>query len=174
MLEILYASGLRISELVELKIGVLQKKYRKDGLFTLDNFFIVKGKGNKERIIPINQTAKKQLIKYVNMRDVLLKDKNSMWLWNNLSSKVDKHVTRQSFALWLKDLAAQNNIDVNKVHPHSIRHSFATHLLNRGADLRVLQELLGHSDISTTQIYTHVTDDKMRNMVEKLHPLSKT
>lgn len=186
MLELLYATGLRVSELVELKIGDIQKKYRKDGLYTIDDFLIIKGKGNKERLIPINKNAKDAMIKYLKLREYLLADKRSEWLWttmvnfskNKKDTKIkfknkDNHISRQAFASALKQLSVNANIDLDKVFPHSIRHSFATHLLHRGADLRVVQELLGHSDISTTQIYTHLVDDKLKNIVNTLHPLSK-
>ena len=186
MIELLYATGLRVSELVELKISDIQKKYRKDGLYTIDDFLIIKGKGGKERFIPINKSAKTALIKYLNLRDYLLGDKKSEWLWTTktefskdrkntkvIFNEKDNHVSRQRFGVYLKNLAIESNIDPDKVFPHSIRHSFATHLLNRGADLRIIQELLGHSDISTTQIYTHIIDDKLKNIVNTLHPLAK-
>ena len=186
MLELLYATGMRVSELVELKISDIQKKYRKDGLYTIDDYLIIKGKGNKERLVPINNKTKEILIKYLNLRERLLQNKHSEWLWTTLVnfSKIkkdtkikyktkDNHITRQIFALNLKELAINCGIDIDKISPHIIRHSFATHLLNRGADLRILQELLGHSDISTTQIYTHIVDDKLKNIVNSLHPLAK-
>ena len=186
MLELLYATGMRVSELVELKISDIQKKYRKDGLYTIDDYLIIKGKGSKERLVPINNKTKEILIKYLNLRERLLQNKHSEWLWTTLVnfSKIkkdtkikyktkDNHITRQIFALNLKELAINCGIDIDKISPHIIRHSFATHLLNRGADLRILQELLGHSDISTTQIYTHIVDDKLKNIVNSLHPLAK-
>ena len=186
MLELLYATGMRVSELVELKISDIQKKYRKDGLYTIDDYLIIKGKGSKERLVPINNRAKEILIKYLNLRERLLQNKHSEWLWTTLvnfsktkkDTKIkyktkDNHITRQIFALNLKELAINCGIDIDKISPHIIRHSFATHLLNRGADLRILQELLGHSDISTTQIYTHIVDDKLKNIVNSLHPLAK-
>lgn len=186
MLNLLYATGLRITELVELKISDIQKKYRKDGFYTIDDFLLIKGKGDKERIIPINKNAKDALIKYINLRDYLLNNEKSEWLWttkvvfskdkNDTKVKFknkDNHVSRQVFATTLKQISIEANIDSEKVFPHSIRHSFATHLLHRGADLRVIQELLGHSDISTTQIYTHLVDEKLKNIVNNLHPLAK-
>jgi integrase/recombinase XerD len=184
MLELLYATGLRVSELVEIKISDIQKKYNKDGSYTIDDFLIINGKGNKERMVLFNKVARNTLIEYINLRNELLKEHKSQWLWttmvifskNKKQDKIiyreDKAITRQVFARWLKDLAIKNNLDIDKVFPHSLRHSFATHLLQRGADLRVLQELLGHSDISTTQIYTHIIDDKLKKMVNKLHPLA--
>ena len=185
MLELLYATGLRISELVEMKISDIQKKYRSDGLYTIDDFLIINGKGNKERLIPINKTAKDALIKYINLRESLLNGKKSEWLWTTMATfskdkkdtkvifKKDNHIARQIFALNLKQLAIESNINPEKVHPHILRHSFATHILQRGADLRVVQELLGHSDISTTQIYTHIADEKLKKIVNELHPLAK-
>lgn len=186
MLELLYATGMRVSELVELKISDIQKKYRKDGLYIIDDFIIINGKGNKERFVPINHTAKEILIKYLNLREKLLQNLHSDWLWTTMvkfsktkkDNKIkyknkDNHITRQIFALNLKNLAINCGIDIKKISPHIIRHSFATHLLNRGADLRILQELLGHSDISTTQIYTHIVDDKLKNIINSLHPLAK-
>jgi integrase/recombinase XerD len=185
MLELLYATGLRITELVELKISSLQKIYKKDGTYQLDDFFIIKGKGDKERLVPINKYAKDALMKYLILRENLLQDKKSEWLWTTMVKfskkkrekkivyKKDNHITRQIFALWLKNLAIKINIDYKKVFPHALRHSFATHLLHRGADLRVLQELLGHSDIATTQIYTHIADEKLKNIINNLHPLAK-
>lgn len=185
MLELLYATGLRISELVEMKISDIQKKYRNDGLYTIDDFLIINGKGNKERLIPINKTAKDALIKYINLRESLLNGKKSEWLWTTMATfskdkkdtkvvfKKDNHIARQIFALNLKQLAIESNINPEKVHPHILRHSFASHILQRGADLRVVQELLGHSDISTTQIYTHIADEKLKKIVNELHPLVK-
>lgn len=185
MLELLYATGLRISELVEMKISDIQKKYRNDGLYTIDDFLIVNGKGNKERLVPINKTAKDALIKYINLRENLLNGKKSEWLWTTMTTfskdkkdtkvvfKKDNHIARQIFALNLKQLAIESNINPEKVHPHILRHSFASHILQRGADLRVVQELLGHSDISTTQIYTHIADEKLKKIVNELHPLAK-
>lgn len=185
MLELLYATGLRISELVEMKISNIQKKYRNDGLYTIDNFLIINGKGNKERLVPINKTAKDALIKYINLRENLLNGKKSEWLWTTMATfskdkkntkvifKKDNHIARQIFALNLKQLAIESGIDPEKVHPHILRHSFASHILQRGADLRVVQELLGHSDISTTQIYTHIADEKLKKIVNELHPLAK-
>lgn len=186
MLELLYATGLRVSELVSLPISTVQKKYNKNGFYKIDDFLIVTGKGKKERLAPVNKSAKSVLKEYLNIREALLGKNKSNWLFTTKVSfpktkkfsgkikiKKDSHTSRQQFALLLKNLATKSGIDSEKVSPHIIRHSFATHLLNRGADLRILQELLGHSDISTTQIYTHVLDSKLKKIVNQLHPLAK-
>lgn len=184
MLEILYASGLRVSELVSLPISAIGKNLENDQT-TLKNYLIVNGKGNKERIAPLNKTSLKILEKYLQARDEM-GHSNSKWLFcgkirinkdqDNFSKAtkrvVDEHLTRQRFNQMLKELAVMAGVDENKVSPHVIRHSFASHLLSQGVDLRVLQELLGHSDISTTQIYTHIMDSKLKDLVFKHHPLA--
>ena len=151
MLELLYATGMRVSELIHLKI--------QDVDFDED-FVHVLGKGDKERIIPMNDSSKTALLIYINKyRPLLLKKKNSDFLFiNNLS----KGISRQGFFKIIKVLCMQKGI-TKDIHPHILRHSFATHLLNNGANLRIVQELLGHSDISTTQIYTHISDEKKRS-----------
>ncbi|MFC1658940.1 tyrosine recombinase [Pseudomonadota bacterium] len=195
MLEILYASGLRVSELVQLPISAIQKVKTPSGNITIKDFMIITGKGNKERLVPINNSAKKILKEYLKLRDELLGLNTSRYLFPDhiklkekatrrkyalkkekrkiKTIKKDKSITRQKFALFLKELAIKVGINSDKVSPHIIRHSFATHLLNRGVDLRILQELLGHSDISTTQIYTHVMSDQLIKLVNKFHPLAK-
>ncbi len=184
MLEIVYASGLRVSELVSLPINAIQREQNGN----IKNYLIVVGKGNKERIAPLNQASIKILNEYLIIRDRLGYN-SSRWLFiGNVRSskkqkevtikpplttnKKDQHLTRQRFHSMLKELAVEAGIDPSRVHPHVIRHSFATHLLNQGMDLRVLQELLGHSDISTTQIYTHILDSKLKDLVFKHHPLT--
>lgn len=168
MLEILYSAGLRVSELVNLEKNSIQKE-----AVGFKNYLIVKGKGNKERIAPLNKSAMKILEKYLSKTPAL---KDSKYLFpgaKNTKTIADKPITRQAFHLLLKELAVNAGIDENKVYPHAIRHSFASHLLNNGVDLRILQELLGHSDISTTQIYTHILDSKLKELVFAHHPLGK-
>ena len=164
MLEILYAAGLRVTELVSLPVSLIQREGE-----TLRNYLLVKGKGGKERIAPLNKAAIVKLLEYLKEREGL--QESSFWLFPGHSPS--KHLTRQGFHKMLKGVARKAGLDPERVHPHVIRHSFATHLLNSGVDLRVLQELLGHSDISTTEIYTHILDSKLRDLVFAHHPLSK-
>lgn len=187
MLEILYAAGLRVSELVSLPLSAIQESGDEN---IIKNYLIVKGKGGKERIAPLSKSAIAMLLKYLEWRKKTGQEK-SKWLFvgtrraskklaqKDSSNKVDsevlsyKHITRQRLHQMLKELARKAKIDENKVHPHVIRHSFATHLLNNGVDLRLLQELLGHSNISTTEIYTHIMDSRLQELVLKHHPLAK-
>ncbi len=186
MLEILYAAGLRVSELVGLPISTIQKTIDEKGVVSFKDYMIIMGKGNKERIAPLNKSALEILKKYLDLRQKL-GHKNSKWLFCGhirtskidgkesvqIHPEIDEHITRQRFHQMLKELALDSGIDPKRVSPHVIRHSFASHLLNRGVDLRILQELLGHSDISTTQIYTHILDSKLRDLVNNFHPLAK-
>lgn len=161
MLELLYATGIRVSELINLKISDID----------FDSDFIrIVGKGSKERIVPFNDISKKYLLLYLtDYRNILLKNKTSEYLFiNNLSLKI----SRQGFFKILKELCIKQGIKKN-VSPHTLRHSFATHLLNNGADLRIIQELLGHSDLATTQIYTEVLNEKLKNDYENAHPRAK-
>lgn len=160
MLELLYGTGLRISELLNLKIFDID----------FENCIIrCIGKGNKERIVPIGEYVIKYLQEYLNYRKLLLKKKNNDYLFlNNLGTKL----SRFSFFKILKKLLKDKNINKN-ISPHSIRHSFATHMLECGADLRSIQELLGHSDISTTRIYTHISNNKIKKDYIEYHPRSK-
>ncbi len=187
MFEILYSAGLRVSELVSLPVSAIQEIDDENGQKTLRNYLIVKGKGNKERIAALNKSAIKKLIEYLNFRKIMGQEK-SKWLFvgtvrsskkqekireENVETAKYSHITRQRFHQMLKELAKKAGIDAARVHPHVIRHSFASHLLNNGIDLRVLQELLGHSDISSTEIYTHILDSKKQDLVFRNHPLSK-
>ncbi len=158
MLETLYATGMRISELVNLTMS---------NLFLEDHLIKVFGKGSKERLVPIGDTAIAALEEYLKFgRGELLGTKSSEYVF--ISSR-HTNITRQAFFKYIKKLCQEKGIKKN-ISPHILRHSFATHLLNNGADLRVVQELLGHSDISTTQIYTHLSNEKLEQEYEK-HPL---
>lgn len=189
MLEILYAAGLRVTELVSIPMTAIQEEMAANGEKTLRNYLIIKGKGNKERIAPLNKSAIKMLLEYIRLKKELGQE-GSKWLFTGVvrSKKTlgpvtkvtkkmtimsDRPITRQRFHQMLKELSVNAGVDPAKVHPHVIRHSFASHLLNNGVDLRVLQELLGHSNISTTEIYTHILDSKLKDLVFNSHPLAK-
>lgn len=186
MVQLLYATGMRVSELVELPISSIEKEYTPNSnKFTLKEYIVIKGKGNKQRIVPINYNSISALNEYLKLRDLLLNGNYSNWLFttkvnfakekNNrkilLKDKKDNHISRQIFAKSLKLIAIEAGIDGNKISPHVVRHSVATHLLKNGADIKIIQEILGHSDISTTQIYTHISNDKIFDTVKRLHPL---
>ena len=157
MLELIYGTGLRVSELVNLTLNNID--------FTNCIIRIV-GKGNKERIIPLGEYSMYYLNLYMERRNSLLKKNicDALFLNNH-----GKKITRQGFFKILKGLLKEKGLDID-ASPHTLRHSFATHLLNSGADLRSIQEMLGHSDISTTRIYTHVGDSKIRNDYKEYHP----
>ncbi|MBP9692272.1 MAG: site-specific tyrosine recombinase XerD [Alphaproteobacteria bacterium] len=167
LLEILYATGFRVSELVSLPlttaIGVLKSE---------KPLLIVRGKGNKDRVVPLTPAALEKLKNYLGSRKSFLpKGKESPWLFPS-SSRIG-HLTRQRFGQLLKELALKVDLNPALLSPHTVRHAFATHLLRHGANLLVVQKLLGHSDISTTKIYTHVAQDDLTEMVEAYHPLAK-
>ncbi|MFC6488741.1 site-specific tyrosine recombinase XerD [Nitratireductor sp. GCM10026969] len=161
LLEVLYASGLRVSELVSLPVTVALRDER---------FFTVRGKGGKERIVPLSAKARAAVALWLQERARHPKLAESPWLFPAASES--GHLPRQVFARELKGLAARAGIAVSKVSPHVLRHAFASHLLQNGADLRAVQQLLGHSDISTTQIYTHVLEKRLQELVQKHHPLA--
>ncbi len=157
MLELMYASGLRVSELVNLKTYDID--INEDIVRTI-------GKGSKERIIPIGDYAKEAVSNYLSIRHTFLKKEINDYLFLNNHGK---KMTRQGFFKIIKSIAKEKNIK-KEISPHTLRHSFATHMINNGADLRTIQELLGHSDISTTQIYTHISTEKLKNTFESFHP----
>ncbi|MCR6637012.1 site-specific tyrosine recombinase XerD [Devosia sp.] len=156
LLEMLYATGLRVSELVALKRSAVMRE---------SSFITVVGKGNKDRVVPMNDRARDAVRAWAKMLP-----KDATWLFP--AKGESGHLARQVFARDLKALAGRAGISSARVAPHVLRHAFASHLLAGGADLRVVQMLLGHADISTTQIYTHVLDEKLRNLVETHHPLA--
>jgi integrase/recombinase XerD len=132
---------------------------------------VVRGKGGKERLVPLNQAAKRAMADYLALRAEAKKDAASKWLFPSFGEQ--GHITRQHFARELKALGAACGIHPAQLSPHVLRHAFASHLLHNGADLRVVQTLLGHADISTTQIYTHVLEDRLKSLVRDLHPLAE-
>jgi integrase/recombinase XerD len=164
LLEVVYATGLRVSELVALPASAARRDQR---------MLVVRGKGGKERLVPLNQAAKRAMAEYLALRaDAKTADAQSKWLFPSFGEQ--GHITRQHFARELKALGAACGISSARLSPHVLRHAFASHLLHNGADLRVVQTLLGHADISTTQIYTHVLEERLKTMVRDLHPLGET
>ena len=169
MLDILYATGMRVSELVSLpmKALVFEPSSKK-----LQNYILIKGKGDKERIVPLHQKALDSIVKYLTLQDFFNKNNKQKKVYLFPSHSKEGHITRQGFAKLLKKIAQKAGIQAEKVSPHVIRHSFATHLLQNGVDLFSIQTLLGHADVSTTQIYTHVQPEHIRELVEHHHPLN--
>jgi integrase/recombinase XerD len=161
LLELLYATGLRVSELVALPAGAIRST-------TL--MLAVKGKGGKERLAPLTEAAKSAVAAWRAMLAGIAGDKPSPWLFP--ADGAAGHLSRQVFARDLKSAAARAGLAADRVSPHVLRHAFASHLLQNGADLRIVQQLLGHADIATTQIYTHVLDERAKAMVRDLHPLA--
>lgn len=171
MIHLLYASGMRVSELVGLKLSEIV--YGSSGN-EIRKTFVIKGKGNKERVVVISDSAKKSLEDYLNVREVFCRAKSQRAKqYFFVSSSSQGHMTRQNFAILLKKAALNAGLDPERISPHVLRHSFASHMLTGGADLRVIQELLGHADISTTQIYTHLQTDYLKNVMDECHPLNK-
>jgi integrase/recombinase XerD len=162
LLETLYATGLRVSELVALPVSAARRDAR---------VIVVRGKGNKERMVPLNTAAKNAMAAYLALLGEADRDAKSKWLFPSFGES--GHLSRQHFARDLKALAVAAGLRGEKVSPHVLRHAFASHLLHNGADLRVVQTLLGHADISTTQIYTHVLEERLKSLVRDLHPLGE-
>jgi integrase/recombinase XerD len=163
LIEMLYATGMRVSELVTLPRAVLAGDGR---------VLAIKGKGGRERLVPLNQAARAALERYLNVgfEDGVAPMLPTKWLF--ASRGAEGHLTRQRLGRELKELAEEAGLDPERVSPHVLRHAFASHLLDRGADLRSVQQLLGHADISTTQIYTHVLEERLKKLVFEHHPLA--
>jgi integrase/recombinase XerD len=167
LLEVLYATGLRVSELVSLPISASRRDAR---------MIVVRGKGDKERLVPLNDASRQAMADYLAAIEGQKSGKAkgavaSKWLFPSFGES--GHLTRQHFARDLKELAAAAGLAPRLVSPHVLRHAFASHLLHNGADLRIVQTLLGHTDISTTQIYTHVVEERLKSLVRDLHPLAE-
>jgi integrase/recombinase XerD len=161
LLEVVYATGLRVSELVALPAAAARRDQQ---------MLVVRGKGGKERLVPLNKQAKKTMAEYLELRGKTESERQSKWLFPSFGET--GHLTRQHFARELKTLGTACGIQPARLSPHVLRHAFASHLLHNGADLRVVQTLLGHADISTTQIYTHVLEERLKTLVRDLHPLA--
>jgi integrase/recombinase XerD len=167
LLEVLYATGLRVSELVSLPRSAARNDAR---------MIVVRGKGDKERLVPLNDASRQAMSDYLAATEALAAEKKknaavSKWLYPSFGES--GHLTRQHFARDLKELASASGLAPRLVSPHVLRHAFASHLLHNGADLRIVQTLLGHTDISTTQIYTHVVEERLKSLVRDLHPLAE-
>jgi len=163
IVELLYASGLRVSELVTLPLAAARRDPR---------FLIISGKGGKERVVPLSEPARAALRGYLECREDFLPDiRPSRWLFPSRGRA--GHLTRQRTGQLLKELAVKAGLDPDRLSPHVLRHAFASHLLDHGADLRSVQQMLGHADIATTQIYTHVLSDRLRKLVHTAHPLAR-
>ncbi len=167
LMEILYATGLRVSELVTLPVSSFVRE---------SPVLLVTGKGGKERMVPLGEPAQDAVRAYLDVRDGFLPKgrvpgRAARYLF--ASRGKEGHLTRQRFTQQIKELAVEAGLDRRRVSPHVLRHSFASHLLAHGADLRALQQMLGHADISTTQIYTHVLEERLRSLVETAHPLAQ-
>jgi len=164
LIELLYGSGLRVSELVGLPLAALGRDAR---------ILQVRGKGGKDRLIPVSEPARRALEAYLAVRrDFIPKGESSPFLFPSADSRLG-HLTRQRFAQLLKERALIAGIDPARISPHVLRHAFATHLLDHGADLRAVQKMLGHADIATTEIYTHVAGARLQQVVRSKHPLSR-
>jgi integrase/recombinase XerD len=167
LLEVLYATGLRVSELVSLPRSAARQDAR---------MIVVRGKGDKERLVPLNEASRQAMSDYLEATETRRPEQKksvtaSKWLFPSFGES--GHLTRQHFARDLKELAASAGLAPRLVSPHVVRHAFASHLLHNGADLRIVQTLLGHTDISTTQIYTHVVEERLKSLVRDLHPLGE-
>jgi integrase/recombinase XerD len=163
IVELLYASGLRVSELVALPLTAASGERR---------MLLVKGKGGRERLVPLGVPAREAIKAYLQVRPRFLPPSERAQRFLFPSRGVEGHLTRRRVAQLLKDLAVKADVDPRKLSPHVLRHAFASHLVAHGADLRSVQQLLGHADIATTQIYTHVQDERLRRLVSEKHPLA--
>lgn len=170
LLEIIYSTGVRVSELIGMPLSAIGEDAR---------YLIIDGKGERERMAPLTDPAREALRAYLALRENLFlgddaaRAKQAKWVFPSKSSEKG-HLTRQRFAQLLKELAYRADVDQDRVSPHILRHAFATHLLSHGADLRAVQKMLGHADITSTQIYTHVGSEDLQKTVEDKHPLGRT
>lgn len=162
LVELAYASGLRVSELLGLKVEAVRRD---------PAYLIVRGKGGKERLAPLNASARAAVRSWLLARDARPGAEANPWLFPSPAGR--SHLTPRRFAQLLDEAAREAGLDAERVSPHVLRHAFATHLLEGGADLRVVQTLLGHADIATTQIYTHLTTDRLAQTVRDKHPLAR-
>lgn len=171
MIHLLYASGMRVSELVSIKLAEITSG---NNFNLIRKSFLINGKGNKERVVVISEQAREALEQYLKIRKIFCSGKShKAQNYFFASNSAQGYMTRQNFAILLKKACIEAGLDPDSISPHTLRHSFASHLLEGGADLRVIQELLGHSDISTTQIYTHIQTSHLKKTLQEFHPLAK-
>ncbi len=163
MVKLMYSSGLRVSELVSLPENAINYDMHQ---------ILICGKGSKERIVPVTKEVITDILEYIEVRNKFIGMRKSNWMFPSQKS-LSGHITRDGFFKNLKKLAAKAGISPEKVHPHILRHSFATRLVNNSADLRSIQKMLGHENIVTTEIYTHITTEKLKDEVKKRHPLTR-
>lgn len=163
LLETLYATGLRVSELVALRLDSLSRDKK---------IITVRGKGGRERLVPLGESARNAISDWLILQDKLSDQKRPKVRWLFPTHAAKGHLTRDGFAKQLREVAVASGLDKRRVSPHVLRHAFATHLLANGADLRSVQVMLGHADVSTTQIYTHVLDERLNALVHDVHPLA--
>ncbi|MEC7489262.1 MAG: site-specific tyrosine recombinase XerD [Pseudomonadota bacterium] len=163
LLETLYATGLRVSELVALRLDSLSRDKK---------IITVRGKGGRERLVPLGESARNAISDWLILQDKLTDQKRPKVRWLFPTHAAKGHLTRDGFAKQLREVAVASGLDKRRVSPHVLRHAFATHLLANGADLRSVQVMLGHADVSTTQIYTHVLDERLNALVHDVHPLA--
>ena len=172
IIEMLYATGLRITELVSMPMSSVRQMLRQQGDWS--HILLIQGKGGKQRIVPLSPDAKSAVLAYVDIRDTFIPLNNPQadtYLFPS-SGKKTPHITRQRVFQMIKQLAISAGLNADNISPHTLRHAFATHLLNGGADLRAVQQMLGHADISTTQIYTHILNHRIKQLVGENHPLN--
>ena len=163
MVKLMYATGLRVSELVSLPENAINYDMCQ---------ILIRGKGSKERVVPVEKKVLQDVLKYTQTRDTFLKKRKNKWLFPSERS-LSGHITRSGFFRNLKRVAMLSGINPSRVHPHILRHSFATQLVNNDVDLRSIQKMLGHENISTTEIYTHITTERLATEVKKNHPLMR-
>ncbi len=163
LMELLYATGLRVTELVSMPVSATRGDPR---------MILVRGKGGRERMVPLSEDARNALSNWLEARDVSEKENKTKSVFLFPSRGKKGHLTRESFFLLVKDLAVKAGLDPKGISPHVLRHAFATHLLSNGADLLSIQTLLGHADVATTEIYTHVLEERLKELVFEKHPLA--
>ncbi|GAT75929.1 tyrosine recombinase xerD [Ehrlichia ruminantium] len=169
IINILYSSGIRVSELIYLKLNSIKEALNNDNIEI--SYITIRGKANRERIVLLNSSAIISIQKYLEVYMHFVPNGYEISQWLFPGTKFDNPITRQRIGQLLKDLSISAGVDMTRISPHKLRHSFATHLLNNGSDIIFIQKMLGHTSLSTTQIYTYVANEKLKNVLFKYHPL---